>query len=253
MLKSVKMWQLILNKLKSYMVFSLISKLFGPRSFMGQCNPCDMNFNASELTNLFKSHETGGTAVYNDNALLTQYFLTSIKNKQDWWVFLQTANTTRRKSHVVVALMQPQITPAYSQPALLLELWSHRWFFMLQSVNMCRVYYEWPDWVFIHCVQAPILYIHSRAQMTASNILTFLRWNTKCVLSAQKSFLRTHHMKKLGPAVRAEIWLWSSGWEQTGWVHELQKKFMINILFHNEFFKSAKPDHSYAATAAHSG
>lgn len=125
--------------------------------------------------------------------------------------------------------------------------------FMLQSVNMCRVYYEWPDWVFIHCVQAPILYIHSRAQMTASNILTFLRWNTKCVLSAQKSFLRTHHMKKLGPAVRAEIWLWSSGWEQTGWVHELQKKFMINILFHNEFFKSAKPDHSYAATAAHSG
>lgn len=148
--------------------------------------------------------------------------------------------------------MQPQITPAYSQPALLLELWSHRWFFYA-AVSKYVSSLLWMTRLGFHPLCSGTNIIHSFTCSTASNILTFLRWNTKCVLSAQKSFLRTHHMKKLGPAVRAEIWLWSSGWEQTGWVHELQKKFMINILFHNEFFKSAKPDHSYAATAAHSG
>lgn len=77
------------------------------------------------------------------------------------------------------SLLSTRSAPRTLKPSLI---------FMLQSVNMCRVYYEWPDWVFIHCVQAPILYIHSRAQMTASNILTFFKMKYKVCVKCSKIF-----------------------------------------------------------------
>lgn len=163
------------------MVFSLISKLFGPRYFMGQCNACDTNFNVSELRNLFKKL----VAQQPITTMLCWYSIFSralkINRTGESFFPLLTYQWPSDSKHNLQEKSCCRCFNATTDHSSLLSTCSAlrtlkpSLIFILQSVNICPVYYEWPDWVFIHCVQAPILYIHSRAQMTASNILTFLK------------------------------------------------------------------------------